>query len=130
MEVHIPLRCYEVEASWHFLFSCISSRRSAWNPDFWSPCMYHYICPGIITPNILLLISQGPSLSTLLYSADRTRLTSSTVILQPTNLVCSYFGCYEGCFGFCHYTFSEVSCTAQDIGMTTSVWVYSALPLA
>lgn len=84
--------------------------------------------------------SLTPSLGTLLYSSDRSHLTSSTTIPQPANSACSYFGCYEGCFGLCIYTFSEVSCTAHSVVTTDldmrlsstvqqSTAVFSSLPI-
>lgn len=60
-------------------------------------------------------------MNTLLYSSDRTHLTSSTTTTQPGSSVCSYFGCY-GCLGFQYYTFSEVSCTSQSSELLVNVY--------
>ncbi|CAI8000429.1 hypothetical protein GBAR_LOCUS2929 [Geodia barretti] len=65
--------------------------------------------------------SLAPSMSTLLFSSDRTHLASSTTLSYPVASSCTYFGCYGANRGYNFYTFQEVSCTATAISSTADM---------
>ena len=70
---------------------------------------------------IIINFMQHPSVNTILYDSNMHHRVSisSTIVSQPLDSACTYFGCYGAFRGFYYYTFSEVPCIVGEYTATS-----------